>query len=213
MNAAPRPVWRNPWIVATLAGVLALTALRACPTRSLAPLPILNKVKPFTLTDHEGRAVTETSLAGRPYLVSFFFSSCRTVCPDLMRSVRELQQQLATSPAGHAVRVLTVSVDPEFDTPAVLAAYAKQHNLDLTRWSLLTGARVDVEAFVVGNLATAMGERETQAGGLIDIAHSMKIVLVDPTGHGRHYFSSTRAEDLALAAAYATQYAEEVLNP
>jgi protein SCO1/2 len=213
MTAAPVSFWRNPWVVATIAGVLALTALRACPSRSLAPLPILNKVKPFKLLDQEGREVTEASLAGRPYLVSFFFTSCRTVCPDLMRSVREVQGHLASQPAGHAVRLLSVSVDPGHDTPAALLAYARQHNLDLARWSLLTGARPDVEAFVVGNLATAMGERETQPGGLIDIAHSMKIVLVDADGHIRHYFSSTRPEDLVLAAAYASQYAEEALKP
>jgi protein SCO1/2 len=213
MNAASRPVWRNPWVLAALAGVLALTGLRACPSRSLAPLPILNKVQPFSLTDQEGVVVTDASLTGQPYLVSFFFTSCRTVCPDLIRSMRDVQRHLAASPLSHRVRLLTVTVDPEVDTPEVLLAYAKKQNLDLARWSLLTGPRTDIERFVVDGLATAMGERETQPGGLIDIAHSMKLVLVDPRGHIRHYFSTTRAEDLELAAAYATQYAEEALKP
>jgi cytochrome oxidase Cu insertion factor (SCO1/SenC/PrrC family) len=213
--APSRRPWRNPWIIATLAGLLALTALRACPTRSLSPLPVLDAVKPFRLTDQDGRPVTEADLTGRPTVVAFFFTSCRTVCPAIIRAMRDLSGHLEASPHAHRVRLLTVSVDPEFDTPEVLSAYARKENLDLARrrWSLLTGPRKDVEAFAVDNLKTAMGDRETQASGLIDIAHSMKLVLIDARGHVRHYFSSERADDLALAAAYALHYAEEASAP
>lgn len=211
--AAARPFWKNPWFIGAVAGVLLLTGLRACQSRKLQPLPKLSEVPSFSLTRHDGAAFGSADLENRVYLVSFFFTSCQTVCPAIMRSMQKVQARLAQHPASNRVHLVSISVDPEYDTPAVLTAWAERSKVSLDRWHLLTGARADIEALVVGGFRTAMGEKEETSPGLIDISHSMKLVLVDRDGWVRHYFSAESEQDLELAAAYAIEYATEEASP
>lgn len=206
---SPRPFWRNPWVLAALAGVLFLTGLRACQSRKLAPLPQLGAVPAFELIDQRGQAFGSKDLENRVYLVAFFFTSCRTVCPAIVEAQRKVNDIVGRSPLASRVRMVSISVDPEYDTPEVLTKWATKSNVDLSRWQLLTGPRAAIEALVVGGFRTAMGTREETSPGLIDIAHSMKLVLIDRTGQIRHYFSAQTANDLELAAAYAVEYAAE----
>jgi len=193
-----------PWT-----GLAALTALKACPTQNLQPLPIVGEVPSFTLTNQAGEAYGSADLDNRAYLVSFFFTTCSTVCPAIMRSMKTIDKHLGDRQGSSRVRLVSISVDPEYDTPEVLAKYASREKLELPRWQLLTGPRDSIESLVVGGFRTAMGDKEERTPGVIDIAHSMKIVLVDARGKIRHYFSAERDEDLALAAAYALEYANE----
>jgi protein SCO1/2 len=206
---AARPFWKSPWFIGAMFGVLFLTGLRACQSRKLAPLPELGRLPKFALTDQRAQPFGSADLENRVALVSFFFTSCQTTCPAIIEAQRKVSDNVAKSPLASRVRMVSISVDPEYDTPAVLTAYAEKMRLDLGRWTLLTGARADIEALVVGGLRTAMGTREEVSPGLIDIAHSMKLVLVDRNGIIRHYFSAQTANDLELAAAYALEYAAE----
>jgi protein SCO1/2 len=211
--AAARPLWKNPWFIGAVAGVLLLTGLRACQSRKLQPLPKLSEVPAFSLTRHDGTPFGSADLENRVYLVSFFFTSCQTICPDIMRSMQTIQRRLASHPASNRIHLVSISVDPEYDTPAVLTDWAARSKVNLDRWHLLTGPRADIEALVVGGFRTAMGEKEETSPGLIDISHSMKLVLVDRTGWVRHYFSAESEKDLELAAAYALEYATEEVEP
>ena len=76
---------------------------------------------PFTLTDTQGRTVTEASLKGRPFAIFFGFTRCPEVCPTTLSSLTRLHQALGTAAEG--LRIVFVSVDPGHDTPAGLTAY------------------------------------------------------------------------------------------
>jgi len=88
------------------------------------------------------------------------------------------------------VRLVSFSVDPEHDTPEVLRGYAESRGVDLTNWSLVTGGEEAVRSLVVSGFALPMGERLDLAGGLVDVAHAARLVLVDRQGGVRGYYSS-----------------------
>lgn len=95
-----------------------------------------------TLVDQRGRAVKLKELldSGRPVVLDFIFTSCRSICPVLSASFVSLQREV-----GDGVDYISISIDPEYDTPAVLAAYAERFRVG-PRWSLLTGKAADVVA-------------------------------------------------------------------
>ena len=76
---------------------------------------------PFSLTDHNGRTVTEQDLKGRPFLVFFGYTNCPDFCPTTMFEISEVLKKLG--PDGDRTRALFITVDPERDTPAALKDY------------------------------------------------------------------------------------------
>lgn len=199
MSAPPsserRPPWRSPFFWAAVAGLVAIPALRPLLRHVPDPPPVLGQLPPFALVDQQGRTVGLDDLRGEVWVANFFFTSCPTVCPKLMRAAKALDERFARSDVP--VRMVSVTVDPQNDTPARLLDYAREYGLDTSRWDLLTGSPEAVRALVVGGFATHMGERgDVGAGGqpatgeLMDIAHSTHFVLVDGRGRIRGYYGS-----------------------
>jgi cytochrome oxidase Cu insertion factor (SCO1/SenC/PrrC family) len=85
---------------------------------------------------------------------------------------------------------VSISVDPEHDTPGVLADYAKGIGVDPARWTLLTGDPARIRSLVVDGFKTPLPPPATAAPGVIDIAHTGKLVLVDGEGRVRGYYGS-----------------------
>ena len=86
------------------------------------------------------------------------------------------------------VHLVSFSVDPPDDTPAVLGAYARRHDADLSRWTFLTGPEAAVREVIVDGFKTHLGRREVGSDNLVDIAHAPYFVLVDRTGGIRGYY-------------------------
>jgi protein SCO1/2 len=148
----------------------------------------------FTFTDQRGAAVTKASLEGQVWIVNFIFTTCRTVCPLLTSKMVQLQRLLS----GVDVRFVSVSVDPAHDTPAALAAYARQWAPEETRWTLLSTDALALPAVTAGFKVTAM---QVDAG-VDPIVHSAVFLLVDRKGVVRGAFSSEDRDDFqALARA------------
>lgn len=89
----------------------------------------------FELTERSGMQVTSEELLGRPYVVSFFYSTCPSICVQQNQKLKELQDAFA----GRGVRFVAISVDPETDTPEVLREYAARFGADRDQWLFLTG--------------------------------------------------------------------------
>lgn len=140
----------------------------------------LRPVDPFELTDHRGQPFGSEDLAGAPYVVSFFFTSCPTICPKIQGAMLDLQTALIASESR--CRLVSVSVDPANDTPAVLAKYAADLGADTTRWTLLTGDPEKVLSSIRKSFVTHVGEPETTEEGLVDIGHGGHLILVDGNG-------------------------------
>lgn len=90
----------------------------------------------FRLLDQEGRPLSLSDLRGRAVLVTFVFSSCSELCPLVTAKLASLQREL---PGDSPLHFLTVTTDPEVDSPSVLKEYGRKFGADFRRWSFLTG--------------------------------------------------------------------------
>jgi protein SCO1/2 len=158
-------------------------------------LPLLDPVPPFSLTGTSGAGVTLDSLKGRIWIADFIFTRCTGVCPLLSGRMLALQKALR---GREEVRLVSFSVDPDYDTPEVLASYARDHGADLSRWLFLTGPRAGLHALIGQgfHLAVAQAPEGTAAPGEL-ITHSDRLVLVDRLGRIRGYYHGSEEDTVA----------------
>ncbi|MFI5378516.1 MAG: SCO family protein [Tepidisphaerales bacterium] len=138
---------------------------------------VIAKVPPFSLVDQDGKALTHETLAGKVWACDFVFTRCAGPCPMMSGKMSRIQTALAGTP----VRLVTFSVDPAYDTPAVLKTYGKQWSADYSRWTFATGDEKVVQA-----LARALLVGVQPAVADQPIIHSTHFLLVDAKGmvHG-----------------------------
>lgn len=126
--------------------LLALTALLlGVAARSRAALP--SKPAPsWSLVNQEGQSFGSTNLRGKVALVTFVYTNCPTVCPTLTRQMKQLQDELKKKGVyGQRVVFVSMSVDPERDTPARLKEYGTLQGVDFAGWTWVTGQADDAE--------------------------------------------------------------------
>ncbi|MBL8950359.1 MAG: SCO family protein [Myxococcaceae bacterium] len=146
----------------------------------------------FDLPDQRGGRVSKASLQGRPWVVNFIFTTCKSVCPLLTAKMVQLQRRLTEA----NVHFVSVSVDPAHDDVMTLGAYAQKWAPAEKRWSLLATRPDSLAAVLEGFKVTA----EAADSGVDPIVHSSIFVLVDAAGVVRGvYDSEHREEFLALA--------------
>ena len=188
MNAVvARPVaWAL--LVAFIAAWPIVWALRTpVPPR----LKVLGTLPPFELTAQDGSPFGSKDLAGRVWVASFIFTRCDTVCPAITRQMARIQGRTRNlEPAFHLV---SISVDPEFDDPARLAAYARAYRASPRMWTFLTGSVETVLHTVVRSLRVGMGV-DAKRSEEQDISHGTHLVLVDGEGRIRGYYDSGGAD-------------------
>jgi protein SCO1/2 len=153
--------------------LLPLLGLWACAPQK--PLQILGEVPDFELIDQDSRDFKGKSLEGRVWIADFIFTTCQGPCPRMSSHMRQIQD--ATDPS---VQLVSFSVDPDNDTPAAFAAYAKGFGADLSRWHFLTGDKAVLNS--LGKDAFKLGG----IGGGVD--HSTRFVLIDMKGRIRGYY-------------------------
>lgn len=192
---------KHIWVIGILLLFLMITVMRPFLIRRPPPPEVIGEVPAFTLVDQSGKQFTREDLleADKTYVVGFVFTSCPSICPAITRAMLMFQEQIDRSKLSDRVELLTVTVDPETDTPEVLAGYAEEIGADLANWRFLTGEPEAIERFVVDGFMLAVGEPEEKAPGVYDIAHSTKLALVDRFGQIRGYYS---IDDEGLAELY-----------
>lgn len=176
------------WSALLVAGVAFFAADRLNASERVARGE-LGRVPSFSLRDQRGRVVTDRDLRGSVWVANFVFTRCASVCPMLTAKFKALQARLAPV---EGVRYISISVDPEYDTPEVLAKYAERFQADPERWQFLTGPLEAIEKTVVDGFKIHIGEAEPNAvnPNLIDIMHGEHFVLVDRRGVIRGYYRS-----------------------
>lgn len=165
-------------LVAAMAVVLAWQA-REQSARDSGP-DVLMPIAPFALVDQDGRGfASDEALRGKVWIAGFAFTSCTSICPMLTSQMANVQRRL--DPYGDRVHLVTITVDPETDTPERLREYAERYGADLERWSFLTGEPERVRETIEQGFRRPIGARtETPSG--YDILHSGDLMLVDQDG-------------------------------
>lgn len=122
----------------------------------------------FELTERNGELVKSEQLLGQPYVVSFFFSTCPSICVQQNQKLKELQDAFE----GEGVKFVAISVDPETDTPEVLTEYAARFGADSEQWLFMTGDLTYIRR-IGGEIFRQPVNKQF---------HTERFVLVDPEG-------------------------------
>jgi cytochrome oxidase Cu insertion factor (SCO1/SenC/PrrC family) len=154
----------------------AFELLEAPPAAAPAELPRLWQIPDFSLTERSGRPVTLAQLQGHVWIADFFYTTCPGPCPMLTSRFSELQKELAAQPD---LRFVSISSDPEKDTPAVLQKYA-EHFQAGDRWLFLTGDKKVIQDLANQGFKLSLVEDKTNPAE--PVIHSTKLVLVDRSG-------------------------------
>jgi len=202
-----------PWMVLAigLTGRLPAPFARTGGVGVLAQLGVYGEVPDFALTERSGRPVRRADLRGMVWIANFIYTQCRETCPLQTARLATLQQEFAGEPD---LRLVSITVDPERDTPAALSAYAEQYGADPVRWLFLTGPkraiyRLATDGFHLGVVdpdgpGASAGLRRwvtpepawATHGSQGLVMHSSRLVLVDRHARIRAYHLPDDPESL-----------------
>ncbi|MGI9473817.1 MAG: SCO family protein [Rubripirellula sp.] len=129
----------------------------------------------FELTERSGKTVKSEELLGQPYVVSFFFSTCPSICVQQNQKLKELQDEFE----GQGVKFVAISVDPETDTPERLREYAARFGADPEQWLFMTGDLTYIRRIGAEIYRQPVDQK----------FHSERFVLVDPKGEIEGFYS------------------------
>ena len=168
---------------------------------SAKQLPVYGNVPAFSLSNQNGQIVTDADWRGHVTVVDLIFSRCAGQCLLMSATMKQLQDQLPSSPS---VSLVSLTCDPEFDTPAILKKYGEKFGARDGVWSFLTGPKrtlhqLSVEGLKLVAQEKALAEQETSSDLFL---HSIKLVLIDQQGRIRAYFDgdSTQCIPAVLTA-------------
>jgi protein SCO1/2 len=184
------PVWFGlALVVLTLGAALVLGALWFQGART-KPLPVLGPIEDFTLTNQNGHAVSLADLRGRVWVADIIFTRCAGPCPIMTRQMKQLQDAL---PSRSRAKLVTLTTDPDFDTPSVLKTYAERFGADPGRWMFLTGTKPEIARLAVDSLKLSAVEKnpEGRASPQDLFVHSTIFVVVDQHARLRGVFETT----------------------
>jgi protein SCO1/2 len=151
-------------------------------------LPTIGPAPDFALTSQDGREVSLASLRGKVVAVTFIYTWCPDICPLLTDKMARVQDELGKD-FGSQIAFVSITIDPERDTPAALKEYAQSFKADLAGWSFLTGEPAKVHE-VARRYGVAVAQ---QADGAID--HTLLTTLIDRQGEMRVQYLGYRFDE------------------
>ncbi len=200
-----------PWLAGRVVPTFGWFAASDQTQGSLETLAVYGGVPDFSLTERSGRRISRTDLLGKAWIANFIYTQCTETCPLQSAELARLQGEFAAQPD---LRLVSITVDPERDTPAALATYAERYGADPTRWLFLTGDKRAIyqlakEGFRLGVVDP---DDQNQARGLLRlftpdpalathgskglVMHSSRLVLVDRQARIRAYHLSNDEQSL-----------------
>ena len=164
-------------------GLCALLAIIEARKHEPAPLPMNSRVADFALTNQAGQVTTLADLTNHVWVADIIFTRCASSCPIMTREMKQLSVAI---PAGSQCKLVSLTTNPEYDSPAILPQYT-------TRWMFLTGTKQEVAALAgdnlkLGSVPIPPAERKEAFDFFI---HSTLFVIVDKHANLREAFETT----------------------
>lgn len=153
---------------------------------------LFHTIPQFQFTDQDGLPVTRNFLDSGITLVSFFFSTCKDVCPKLNGNLMNLYENHLSDPAIH---LLSHTVDPETDSVPTLHEYAKKLRIQAHKWKFVTGKASDIYRQAIKGYLLPSGEEGVNPDSL-KFFHSQMIVMVDDQYHIRGVYDGLSSYDI-----------------
>ena len=148
-------------------------------------LPEIGMVPEFEFVNSEQEMITLNNLKGKVWVADFIFTTCTMACPMMTGNMNIIHKKYKKN---DDVRLVSISVYPEYDTPEVLTKYASQYDANTSRWYFLTGEESTVKRVIKDGFK--IGDYEDI------IFHSEKFALVDKKGMIRAYYNGMKTEDM-----------------
>jgi protein SCO1/2 len=202
MNPATR---RFPWtvgiglllLVVSLSLAFVLAKVRSG-MEHRQPLPVLATVADFSLTNQNNSTVSLADLRGHVWVGDIIFTTCPGPCTRMSQQMKELQDAL---PADNKTKLVSLTTNPDNDTPAVLKAYGELHGADWNRWMFLTGTKKQINNLAVDSLKLSAVEKKPEERVTPEDlwVHSTIFVVVDKHAQLRGIYQ-TGGEDVSWPA-------------
>jgi protein SCO1/2 len=185
-NSSPSFRYIVPVGVALAAALLLATFLHWT-HETEPPLRTYGSVPPFSLTERSGRAVTNHDLGGKIWVADFIFTTCPGPCPVISANFAKLQSKVT---GDNRVKLVSFTVDPQNDTPAVLSAYADHLGADPQHWWFLTGPEKPLYELIQNGFYQAVQDNhgKQHEPGQFVVTHSTYLVLIDFHGQIRGFY-------------------------
>ena len=146
---------------------------------------VYHQIPAFRFLNQDSVFVSEKDVEGKVYVADFFFTTCPTICPKMKTQMLRIYERYKYR---DEVRIISHSIDPDFDTPNVLKDYAARLQVKAPKWNLLTGDKAAIYQLGQKSYMVSAQEDPNEAGGFV---HSGAFILVDKNRHVRGIYDGT----------------------
>jgi protein SCO1 len=144
----------------------------------------------FSFTNQNGKIITQKDYENKIYVADFFFTTCQTICPKMTKNMGDVQKAILNNPK---VKLLSFSVQPDYDSVEILKKYAQEKGVNDTKWNLVTGNKKDIYYLARKSyLAVKTGSPSE----LYDMVHTENFILVDAKKRIRGFYDGTSKGDV-----------------
>jgi protein SCO1/2 len=149
-----------------------------------------HRIADFSLTNQNGKTITQNDFGGKIYVADFFFTTCPSICIAMTDNLLKVQEKIKNNPN---VMLLSHSVTPEIDSVTQLKKYAVEKGVIDQKWHLVTGDKK-----VIYELArkSYLAVKEDRDGGDFDMIHTENFILIDPQRRVRGFYDGTDSEEI-----------------
>lgn len=149
-----------------------------------------HKIPDFSFLSQDSILISSDAFKGKILVVDFIFTRCQTICPKMTNELIRIQEDFEDD---SLVKMITFTVDPEYDLPSILKKHIKEKSVNTNIWTFLTGSKDSLYALAQrGFFLTAMEDRDRP----MEFIHSDKVVLVDKKGWIRGYYNGTDRKEV-----------------
>ena len=145
----PRTVWIGLSLAFGLLGLGYLVSLTEMTRAHKTALPVLGQIADFTLTNQDGKITTLADLTNHVWVADIIFTRCAGPCPIMTGHMKSVQDAL---PQTSDAKLVTLTTDPDYDSPAVMKIYGDRFGADFNRWTFLTGTKSEIANLASGSL-------------------------------------------------------------
>jgi cytochrome oxidase Cu insertion factor (SCO1/SenC/PrrC family) len=183
----PRTLWLGVTLLLGFLGLAYLLSLAEF--KQQHALPVIGAVSDFTLTNQDGKITTRADLTNRVWVADIIFTRCAGPCPIITGHMKSLEDAL---PKTSDARLVTLTTDPDFDTPAMMKRYGERFGADFSRWTFLTGTKAEIGALGSGSLKlSAVPVPAAAQTNVVDLfIHTTIFVIVDKHARLRGSFET-----------------------
>ena len=185
----PRTLWIGVVLFLALVCVAYVLSLSELSNTRHRPLPVIGHVAGFTLTNQDGQVTTLADLTNRVWVADIIFTRCAGPCPIMTAQMKSLQDAL---PPASRAKLVTLTTDPDYDSPPVMKKYGERFGANFNRWKFLTGTRAEIAGLASDSLKLSAvpvkpEDRKNDADLFI---HTTIFVVVDKHARLRSVFET-----------------------